>query len=240
MTMVLSGTNGVTYPDGFTHPSGNGRLLGVRVFTTADNGSTYTPTTGTKSVIVEVVGGGGAGGGAMATSSTQYSYGIGGLSGQYGKSYYASGFSGVTLTIGAGGTGVSGGTGGAGGNSSFGSLLTCPGGSGGVAINQVGLSQVSIYGAEPTALAVTGANLVQHAGFPGVYGVSNGGFDTFSGGGCSTLLGAGGRTVANTNSTGNPGTGYGSGGSGACNNTSSAARAGGNGAPGVIIVWEYA
>lgn len=239
MTMVLSGTNGVTYPDGFTHPSGNGRLLGVRVFTTADNGSTYTPTTGTKSVIVEVVGGGGAGGGAMATSSTQYSYGLGGLPGHYGKSYYASGFSGVTLTIGAGGTGVSGGTGGAGGDSSFGSLLVCVGGGGGIAINQVTTTQITIYGSEPGLLVNTGANLLQHAGFPGVYGVSNGVFDTFSGAGCSTLLGAGGRTVS-LGSSGNPGTGYGSGGSGACNNTSSAARAGGNGAPGVIIVWEYA
>lgn len=216
-----------------------GRLLNVRVFTTANSGSTYTPTAGTTSVVVEAVGAGGGGGGAKATNSSQYSYGTGGDSGKYGKARFTSGFSGVTLTIGSGGTGVAGNTGNSGGNTSFGSLLVCPGGSGGLAINQTTTTQISMYGSFPTASAVTGANIMSHHGFPGIGGRSNGTFNTNGDSGCSSYLGNGGGIVSLGNA-GLAATGYGGGGGGACNDVSNTARAGGNGGDGVIIVYEYA
>lgn len=216
-----------------------GRLLNVRVFTTANSGSTYTPTAGTTSVVVEAVGAGGGGGGAKATNSSQYSYGTGGDSGKYGKARFTSGFSGVTLTIGSGGTGVAGNTGNSGGNTSFGSLLVCPGGSGGLAINQTATTQLSMYGSFPTASAVTGANIMSHHGFPGIGGRSNGSFNTNGDSGCSSYLGNGGGIVSLGNA-GLAATGYGGGGGGACNDVSNTARAGGNGGNGVIIVYEYA
>lgn len=49
--------------------SANGRLLNIQYFTTAGT-ATYTPTSGTNSVIVEVVGGGGGSGGAGSSSTS--------------------------------------------------------------------------------------------------------------------------------------------------------------------------
>src|SRR5690606_12165825 len=91
-----------------------GKLLNVQVFSTPGT-FTYTPTAGTKSVVVEVVGAGGAGGGAQATTSGTVSVGGGGGSGGYAKGWIVSGFSGVTVTVGAGGVGVLGQAGGNGG-----------------------------------------------------------------------------------------------------------------------------
>lgn len=216
-----------------------GRLLNVRVFTTANSGTTYTPTAGTTSVVVEAVGAGGGGGGALATNASQYSYGTGGDCGKYGKARFTSGFSGVTLTIGSGGTGVAGNTGNSGGNTSFGSLLVCPGGGGGISINQVTTSQLSFYVSQPTITAIPGANIMSHHGFASVGGRSNGGFNTNGDSGCSSYLGSGGSYV-NLGNAGADAPGYGGGGGAACNNTSSAARAGGKGGDGVIIVYEYA
>lgn len=216
-----------------------GRLLNVRVFTAANSGSTYTPTAGTTSVIIEAVGAGGGGGGAFATNASQYSYGTGGDCGKYGKARFTSGFSGVTLTIGSGGTGVAGATGNAGGSTSFGSALVCPGGYGGACINPTGTSQITMYSTPPSPVAVTGANIMSHIGFKGAGGMSNGMYNTNADSGCSSYLGGGGIPVGLGNA-GSAATGYGGGGSGACNDVSSAARAGGKGGDGVIIVYEYA
>lgn len=117
----LSGGLGTTLP---------GRLIGVQVFTA--NG-TYTPDAGTNSIIVYDQGGGGAGGGVPATGSTQSGISGAGTPGAYAIARYTSGFSGVAVTIGAGGVGVVGGAGGNGGATSFGALLSCPGGPGGLA-----------------------------------------------------------------------------------------------------------
>ena len=56
MTITINGSTGIAFPDG---TSDAGRLLSVRTFTIANTGQTYTPTPGTKSIIVEAVGGGG-------------------------------------------------------------------------------------------------------------------------------------------------------------------------------------
>lgn len=215
----------------------SGRLLAVRVFTTANNGQAYTPTTGTTSVVVEAVGGGGAGGGGAATSSGSASLGSGGSSGAYGSGRFTASFAGVTLTVGSGGTAVAAANGGNGGTTSFGALLSCPGGNGGNAGGVIANTAAAYSGATAFASAASGANIRSHRGFPSdraflISGVSQ------SGGGGSSLLGNGGAAL-NVPSSGAPGEGYGAGGGGG-SSWASAASAGGNGAPGVIIVWEYA
>lgn len=216
-----------------------GRLLAVRVFTTANSGQTYTPTAGTTSVVVEAVGGGGAGGGVAATGTGQTSLSLGGGSGAYGMSRYTSGFSGVTLTVGAGGTPVAGVAGGSGGTTSFGALLSCPGGPGSGGGLAVATAQNFSSVGSPYPSPPSGANINQSIGTgkPGVICLSGWGY--LAGSGADSPLGSGGQGIGGSGSA-QTGSGYGSGGSGVANDPNSAARAGGAGAPGVIIVWEYA
>lgn len=79
-----------------------GRLINVQRFASSGN---YIATAGTTSVVVEVVGGGGGGGGCQATASSQVAVSGGGGGGGYALSRLTSGFSGTTVTIGAGGAG---------------------------------------------------------------------------------------------------------------------------------------
>lgn len=216
-----------------------GRLLAVRVFTIANTGQTYAPTAGTTSVVVQAVGGGGAGGGTPATGTGQTALSNGGSPGSYGASRYTTGFSGVLLTIGAGGTPVTGGNGGNGGTTSFGALLSCPGGEGSGAGIAVSSAQNFSAVSQPLPSPPSGANLFTHLGFakPGVLCLNGWGY--FAGSGGDTLLGSGGQGFGGSFAAQN-GSGYGSGGGGVANDASQAAKAGGKGAPGVIIVWEYA
>ena len=96
-----------------------GRLINTRVFTSS---GTYTPTPGTKRLLVEMVGGGGAGGGAYAGGSSASSAGAGGSSGAYGKALLTSVSASISYSVGAGGAGVSGGKGTDGGATNFGTL----------------------------------------------------------------------------------------------------------------------
>ena len=213
----------------------SGRLIGVKIFTSS---GTYTPTTGTNSIIVEAVGGGGGGGSSTTTSSAQFSVAGGGGAGGYGKSRITSGFSSVAVTIGAGGAGAAAnGTsaGKEGGATAFGSFLTCAGGGGGTFCSNWA---VPIHTSGAPSGTVTGANLFFYsapAGTPG-YAAANG---WLSGAGASSPFGRGGIQVGGS-SVGAAGTGYGSGGSGASTQTSGSGLAGGAGTAGLVIVWEYA
>lgn len=218
-----------------------GRLINIQVFSTAGT-STYTPTAGTKSVVVEVVGGGGAGGGVPTTTASQVAVGAGGCGGAVACSRLTSGFSGVTITVGAAGTGSAGATGGNGGTSSFGALLSASGGAGGVAGSASSGSGLNGNGTAPTA---TGGNLYNIPGQIAKLGVLAYGSVAYGGDGGSSPYGSGGSGF----STG-PGTssgaglaagGKGAGGGGALAITSSGtALAGGNGTSGIVIVREYA
>ncbi|WP_420300589.1 hypothetical protein [Enterobacter sp. BNK-8] len=210
-----------------------GRLLNVRTFTSS---GTYTPTAGTKFVVVEAIGGGGAGGGAPATAASSVSVGGGGTAGSYGKSIYFTGFSGVTVTIGSGGSPASGTGGGAGGSTSFGSLLVCSGGGGGLSQgpSSPGFGPLG----SPAGGAVTGANIFWSPGEPGGYSFTATGV-VCPGIGASSKMGSGG-TLNTINSNGTSGNGYGAGGSGAGNNISQTAKSGGPGSGGIVVVWEYA
>ncbi|WP_160286406.1 hypothetical protein [Pseudomonas knackmussii] len=245
-TWLCTVENNTSNPDtggaGWQDFSG-GRLLGVQIFTA--NG-TYTPTAGTKSVIIEAVGGGGAGGGAAATSSGQLSTGSGGHGGAYGKGRFTSAFSGVTVTIGAGGTAAAAGanSGGNGGTTSFGALLSCPGGLGGQGC--AAATPPFVNGATPAAGTLpSGANIVGMPGQPGVFGFAlntatgpGGGFNGNGGAGGGSMFGAGAHAPNGTGA--RQGYGYGSASSGAANPQSSSAQASVAGQPGIVIVYEYA
>lgn len=218
----------------FWSPTFSGQLIGVQRFTA--NG-TYTPTPGTRSIIVEAVGGGGAGGGAVATIAGQYSVGGGGGSGAYSKGRLTSGFAGASVVVGAAGAALSGATGGAGGTSSFGALITATGGLGGLSQGN-GAAAVVAYGGGGATLGATG-NIGNAGGTTGGYGVfvPSGALFPIGGVGASSFFGGGG--FGSSALDGGPGLAPGAGGGGSSNIPSSAARPGGLGAAGIVIVWEY-
>lgn len=236
-SQVLTSNGASAYPTFQAIPSQSGRLIGVQRFT---SGGTYTPTTGTNSVIVEVVGGGGGGGGAAANNGN----GGGGGAGAYARVRFTSSFSGVTVTIGAAGTAATAGanTGGSGGTTSFGALVSCPGGGGGAGSSNSTTAQVTTAGAGGAAPTISGGTVfVTTMGQTGGQGLvaANG---EIGGPGASSLMGAGGGpTISSgaTSSTGNAGGGNGAGGGGGSAGSTGAAAAGGAGSQGVVVVWEF-
>ncbi|MCW2454607.1 UNVERIFIED_ORG: hypothetical protein M2414_002346 [Rahnella aquatilis] len=230
--LTLDPTNDAQLLAGLKTLTGPGRLLNVQIFTSS---GTYTPTAGTKSVIVEVQGAGGGGGYARATSTDYMSAGAGGGAGGYGKSRLTSGFSGVPITIGAGGTqGVSG------GSTSFGSLIVAAGGGGGLnGTDQYASGAVSQY-VGASGGSCTGGNIINSRG-----GTGGNTIMTTAG---NLIGGVGGTshfTAAAVSAFGGNGVGVngllGCGGGGAISSSSpSTSFAGGNGGGGVVFVWEYA
>ncbi|TQI82572.1 hypothetical protein FHU12_5356 [Serratia marcescens] len=219
-----------------------GCLIGIQRFTAS---GTYTPTPGTRYVIVEAVGGGGGGGGCATPSSGTVSAAAGGNSGTYGKGKYTINGN-VAVTVGTGGAGgiasdtTSGATiGEPGGDTKFGTLLTCPGGNSGLAANSFQIPNIC-QSIPPKTLQPTGANIASIDGESGGNGFALGA--GISGKGGSNPLGSGGASVGASGSNsvkGNDGSGYGSGGSGAFAGPSAQGKNGGNGAPGLVIVWEF-
>ncbi|WP_407059284.1 hypothetical protein ACKZDW_02575 (plasmid) [Ralstonia syzygii subsp. celebesensis] len=214
-----------------------GRLLNVRVFTSS---TTYTPTAGTNSIEVDGIGGGGAGGGVPVASGSNSTAGGGGSAGTWGRKRITSGFSGVAITIGAGGTGSANAAGGNGGTTSFGSLLTLPGGGGGAVGTVANSASMNAMGG-PMSSAATGAD-VSSPGAVGLSGIVLAATVAYSGQGANSQFGAGGG-YAGANSTyvqtGTSASGCGSGGAGAIGVNSGVTAAGGNGAPGLLIIREY-
>ena len=214
-----------------------GRLLKIQVFY---NSGIYNPTTGTKKVIVEMVGGGGGGAGSRAASSGQISVGGAGGAGSYAKGQFTQNFSGVQITVGAKGAGGTSSWPYAsdGGTSSFGSLITAAGGSAGQPAGPANSFPFSTVAAVVSA----GANNANIIGTPG-QGASasiavSAAVVTESPGG-SSQFGAGGFITA-FNAKGVNGSGYGAGGGPSKVNGGNAAVAGGDGSQGLVIVWEYA
>lgn len=209
---------------------GTGRLINVKTFTSS---GTYTPTAGTKFVVVEVQGGGGGSGGVPATGSTSVAASGAGGAGAYAKAYITSGFSSVSVTVGAGGAAgsSSGSDGGTGGTSSFGSLVTCPGGTGGGSTGSVAVSFPTSRGGSTETAAPTGGNIISSKGKAGSGStVVNGTVGNF-GTGAASQFSAGGAGGDGEN---------GSGGGGWINFVSQSARPGYVGGKGLVVVWEYA
>ena len=205
----------------------------------AAGSSTFTALAATQGVDVELIGGGGGSGGSGATTSTQITGAGGGGEGAYARGYYTSGFSGVTITCGAAGAAaVAGGNGGAGGSSSFGTLLTTPGGggsTGGTVVASTGVTLIA--GGGGGGGVPTGTYYIARAGQQGAYASGSNG-TLFTGQGGGFMLGAGGQ--GKSSGAGSAASGFGAGGGGAGAGTSTAAAVGGAGAPGAVIIREYA
>jgi hypothetical protein len=205
----------------------------VQTFTSS---GTYTPTAGTKYIIAEMVGGGGGGAGV----STSDGGGGGGGSGGYIKALITAAQIGTpTITIGAAGAAGtnSGGNGGNGGTTSIGSLLSCAGGLGGISAS-LGTAGSAAGGAGGSTTVTTGTAITAITGQAGGYVSYNAA--VVAGAGGSNPIGSGGAqiTIYGTNVAGLNGTGYGSGGSGAAQQNSTAA-AGGAGAAGYVSFTEF-
>ncbi|MGM8831840.1 hypothetical protein ACS6JN_02795 [Enterobacter hormaechei subsp. steigerwaltii] len=221
-----------------------GRLLNVQTITTS---GTYTKTPGAKHALIRAVGGGAGGGGVTATSSATQSTAKGGESGAYIEAYVdLSSVTSLSAIIGAGGVGAIAGSnsGTSGGKTSLGSLISCPGGEPGIGGNTSAASFVSSDRASNKAPMSTGMVLVSTpTSLPNLGRVANPSAPTVGGTGGSNPLGMGGAAggaVPGTPANPTNATGYGSGGGGGASVGGNAAMGGANGAPGVIIIMEYA
>jgi hypothetical protein len=217
-----------------------GALIGVQTFTSS---GTYTPTAGMRFCVVEVQAPGGAGGGVAVAGGSNVCAAGGGGGGGYAKGRFTAAEVGssVAVTIGAAGAGVSGASGGDGGTSSFGALLSVPGGKGGSGHTGGGASSSTVFqiGGGAPSDAITGTTLFAVPGEQGGNSL-NTSSSLYTGAGGASFYGSGGVSRTGGNTTGANGLGFGGGGSGACNGSGGGARAGGDGAPGKTIVWEYA
>lgn len=221
-----------------------GRLIAVRTFI---SGGTYTPTVGTNAIVVDVCGGGGGGGSNSSTPSAGYaSTGTGGSAGATARGFFSAAFSGLTITVGAGGAGgvstALGSDGSNGGSSSLGALISAGGGVGGTA--GAATNTFPTTSVEKATVAVgVGGTLYNGAGATGDRGLlfaannlssGKGASTAFGAGGYSKQLAAGGGQVAGANAVG-----FGAGGGAAASVTGGTNAAGGNGAPGFVVIWEY-
>lgn len=198
-----------------------GRLLKILLI---DTTRVYNPTAGTRFIVVEAVGAGGASGNVTATGPGEMAVSASGSNGAYAKAQYTSGFSGIQVNIGVGGApnGQGGGNGGHGGQTTFGSLLTCPGGKG----SAVGTAKAPPFNqgaASPSGLP-TGSSLLYGASSP------------YSPWPVAVQIG---QSTNFTNSIQSMLGGYGMGGDGLASDPNEATKSGNAGKAGAVIVWEY-
>lgn len=215
---------------------GSGRLIQCQVFKSS---GTYTPTKGTRFIIVEIVGGGGAGGGCQVGYPNNAACGGGGMSGEYVKARVDNPTV-TTVTIGYGGTGASASVGAPGGATSFGNTIIAKGGLGGnVLAEGTAPGVVGPYGAY-TKPGFTGANIIGSGSGYSSPGVRYSGSLAMGGPGGDSILGAGAGSQAIVGE-GINANGHGGGGGGACvYGGTTQQRAGGSGMAGIAIIWEYA
>lgn len=212
-----------------------GRLINVRTFVSS---GTYTPTAGMENVIFEVQGGGGSGAGASGATGTNVSVGAPGTSGAYAQGIFSAASVGASLavTVGAGGVTATGGKGTNGGTSSVGTLITCPGGVAGNALNNQ--SPPTLNGGTAFTATPAGGNIFSALGSSSSFSIALNNLVVGSGPGGTSQFGAGGFGVG-VNTTGASGINAGSGGSGSITNAAGGSQFGGNGATGIVIAWEY-
>lgn len=243
---VLTSNGPAMLPTFQSGPAASVFSINTQVFTSS---GTYTPTTGMKYVIVEVVGGGAGGGGCGASVGSNSASGGGGSGGYSRKTISAATIGGSqSVTIGALGAGGAAGNnnGGSGGTTSFGSgpLLQSTGGTGG---GGAGATTGIVPGGGGGDGGVGSGGDVNTTGGPGTGGFiisvpAVGNLET-SGAGGSSFFGGGGALSVSLGGTGSiPGdnaNSYGGAGSGAVTDNVATGVAGGNGFGGICIVTEY-
>lgn len=194
-----------------------------------------------RAVRVRCQAGGGGGGSASATGSGEASSSGGGGGGEYSERWILepSLASSETVTVGSGGAGgTGGGNGTTGGNTLFGSHCTAIGGDGGFNRSATTTFNASTGGRGGTG----GAGDLTIRGGGGGSGIADergteGGVP--GQGGTAHLAGESRPGRGASGITGDAGSLYGGGGSGAVNDQSSSARAGADGAAGIVIVDLY-
>lgn len=232
--------------DGFTVTDANGALLNAPTqgrllkTTTLVSGTSFTTGSQTNSIRVRMVGGGGGGSGCTSVAAAAAAGGGGGAGGYAEKLFATSPNTAYAYVIGAAGTGTSGAAGGNGGDTTFtvgGVTVTAKGGTGAVVATAL-TTLVAYAGAAGGVVGTNGdVNASGEAGAPGatlivatpIVSSGSGGAGPFGEGGVGITA------VGN----GNAGTGNGSGGGGSATGAS-AARVGGVGTVGAVVVDEYA
>ena len=211
----------------YADAAAGGGLIGIQVITAT---GTYTATTGTSSVVVHVVGGGGSGGAGNDSGCCSDRGGGGGGAGGYVMERITAAFDGVTATVGAGGAAQTTGNtnGNNGGTSSFGTLNSAPGGTGGLLAGTGG--GLGSAGGTGTGGDI---NLTGETGRKG--NVSGGGKGGNAVGPWAGSGGYGGNIDGAT--TGGAGGSYGAGGGGGYG--SGTKEDSGAGGAGIIVVFEY-
>lgn len=219
--------HGISLPDGrvFVRISGTyserqGRLINTQYFKVAGT-YTYTLTPGTRFVVAKVQGGGGPAAGVPATDASSQAAGGAGGNGAYAEKRILSSFSGVAVTVGAGGIGALAAAGSPGGTSSFGSLVSALGGASGQPAGPSGAPYFSASGGLGGAVGTSG-----DLNYPG----SNGQY--------SQIVSGQGVPLVVTPSPFGPVFGVGA--PAAASSTSTAAKVGQNGNSGIVVVEEYA
>lgn len=210
----------------------------MQVFTAS---ATWTKPAGVRAVLVRLVGGGGGSGGVALTAAAQVACSCGAGGGGYSEKLIQAALLGATetVTIGAGGTGGTAGanSGTNGGTTSFGSHCS---GSGGALSVGAGVQTAPIFsGTGGAGGAGSGGdiNIQGSRGWPG-FALTSASISRAPGG-PSQLGGTEPGGSSTSGLAGAPGELYGGGAHGACNAASQAARAGGDGAPGIVIVQTY-
>lgn len=230
------------YASDITNLQGQIDVLGPREIVKFTSSGTFTKASypWLKYVKVTCIGGGGGGGGAAATGAGEGAGGSGGQSGGVAVKVLEVADLGTneTVTVGAGGSGVSGGTGNDGADTSFGAHSVAKGGAGGPAMGTG--SSTAWLGVNLSTTAGTGDFTAPgSAGQAGARSSSS----ALGGAGGPSHLGPGAKPRSPF--TDGSGSGFsapangGGGGGGGVNDPSGAARAGGAGGSGIVIVELY-
>lgn len=212
----------------------------VQTYDVADSPATWTKPDYLDHIVVEVIGGGGGGGGTFATGTGEQAAGGGGGGGGYSRKVFLAADlpASCTATVGAKGVGVSGDSGTAGVASSFaGTGITTVQGGGGAGGTR-GADTTGVNRNEGGAGGESSGGDLNAAGQGGGLGSVISGQRVPAGAGGNAGNGSGGARAAN-DAAGYNANGYGGGGSAASSTPNIAARAGGDGAPGVVIISEY-
>lgn len=223
-------------------------LIGKQI-KTAGSG-TYTPTTGMGHIIVYAVAGGGGSAGVDASSSSQDDVSGGSGAGAWCIAYYTAADIGASkvYSVGTGGSGGpnTGGGGNAGGATTFGTagaLFSLNGGALGARLgSSANTTGYRADGGAGGTVATAPGDGTSGNGAKGDDGMANGSFCGFGGAGAGTMFGTGGGmavTGASSVRNGNNGIAFGSGGSGAAAIGSTTGATGGNGADGIMIIYEF-